>query len=229
LFSDLESDRNGSGRSASSTRSRRASSVSSGTKDGFRRSGDSCGILKTSVVSRGQEGDVRPGKVASRERGSVVSRILLPERTGRRSVLLNDGDAVKLVRGYQQYSRGSGESSKDVQIISIFRSGSNDSFEFSVSLLVGTDSSGRNEVLEEPERGRGDVDLSVLVPDRDGAVDLLGWCESRQMPGVSVVVAATNIIVSSASGRVRRNRRLTHPPCNDRLRSLSHRQIRELG
>jgi hypothetical protein len=83
--------------------------------------------------------------------------------------------------GYAPGRRG------DVQAIGVGRDGGGDLLEVSVALLKGSDGDTRDEVGEEGKRGRGNVNLTVLVPDAVGAVKLFSGGEGGQVPGVSVV------------------------------------------
>ena len=127
------------------------------------------------AVGSGEEGGVGPGQVGGADGGTGVLVELLGERAVGRSVLGDDVD----------------------EAVGVGLDGVDDGGVGGRGAGVGAGADGGDEVLEEGKGGRGDRDGTLLLPDVDGIVELLGGGESGEVPGVAGVV---NILGVATNG-----------------------------
>ncbi len=108
----------------------------------------------------GQDGSIAPGEVVGTELGAVAPGVLLGERTGRGGELLDDSD----------------------EAIGLVRDGGDEGGEGGRGAGIGSSGDRGQELLEECERGGGDVERALGLPDDERVVELLGDGHGGQVP-----------------------------------------------
>ena len=108
----------------------------------------------------GQDGSIAPGEVVGTELGAVAPGVLLGQRTGRWGELLHDSD----------------------EAVGLVCDGGDEGSEGGRGAGIGSSCDSGQELLEECERGRGDVERSLSLPDDERVVELFGDGHGRQVP-----------------------------------------------
>ena len=166
---DVEGHRNrgAAAVAAGARRAGRGGSEAGGTPAGRREA-------RTSLEG-GERRGVGPGEVGSAGDGAVAPAVLFGQATVRGRVL-----GVHLEEAIGKRLDGRGQRREG-------RRGRG----------VGAGGDGGRELLEEGERGGGDVERAELVPDDQSIVELLSDGEGGEVPGVTAVVRVLGVAASS--------------------------------
>ena len=105
-------------------------------------------------------GSIAPGEVVGTELGAVAPGVLLGQRTGRWGELLHDSD----------------------EAVGLVCNGGDEGSEGGCGAGIGSSRDSGQELLEECERGGGDVERALGLPDDECVVELLGDGHGGQVP-----------------------------------------------